>query len=123
MTSSSDAMRIHRAVRAAVRRGPLPDCFHGGRPVVNHDLADGARAMAELRARRGRRRFPRLRAIPMRLRGTVIGALNLFRTDRGSLSDDDVTVAQALADVATIAILQNRTSVMAAEVNAQLTRR
>ena len=29
-------------------------------------------------------------------------------------------IAQALADVATIAILQNRTSIMAAEVNAQL---
>ena len=50
-------------------------------------------------------------AIPMRLRGQIIGALNLFRTETGSLSDDDVVVAQALADIATIAILQNRNTV------------
>ncbi len=57
----------------------------------------------------------------MRLRGSVIGALNLFRTETGSMSDDDVAVAQALADVATIAILQNRAAVEAQEVNTQLT--
>ena len=51
----------------------------------------------------------------MRLRGQIIGALNLFRTETGSLSDDDVVVAQALADIATIAILQNRTAVEADE--------
>ena len=50
-------------------------------------------------------------AIPMRLRGQVIGALNLFRTETGSLNDDDVLVAQALADVATIAILQHSTPI------------
>ena len=57
----------------------------------------------------------------MRLRGSVIGALNLFRTETGSMSDEDVAVAQALADIATIAILQNRAAVEAQEVNTQLT--
>ena len=57
----------------------------------------------------------------MRLRGQIIGALNLFRTETGSLSDDDVIVAQALADIATIAILQNRTAVETRDLNAQLT--
>ena len=47
----------------------------------------------------------------MRLRGQVIGALNLFRTSTGSLNDDDVIAAQALADIATIAILQHRTAI------------
>ena len=57
----------------------------------------------------------------MRLRGQIIGALNLFRTETGSLDDDDVAIAQALADLATIAILQNRTTVEQRDVNAQLT--
>jgi GAF domain-containing protein len=57
----------------------------------------------------------------MRLRNKVIGVLNLFRTTTRSLSDDDVTAAQALADVATIAILQRRHSRDAAELNEQLT--
>jgi hypothetical protein len=42
----------------------------------------------------------------MRLRGTVIGALNMFRVAEGAMEDDDIVAAQALADIATIAILQ-----------------
>ena len=44
----------------------------------------------------------------MRLRGTVIGALNLFHIDQGEMRQADVDAGQALADVATIAILQHR---------------
>ena len=57
----------------------------------------------------------------MRLRSQVIGALNLFRSEPGALSEEDVIVAQALADVATIALLQHRTAVAAELVNEQLT--
>ena len=57
----------------------------------------------------------------MRLRSQIIGALNLFRSEPGALSDSDVIVAQALADVATIALLQHRTAVAAEVVNEQLT--
>jgi GAF domain-containing protein len=56
----------------------------------------------------------------MRLRGRTIGALNLFRTEQGLLDTDDVVVAQGLADVATIAILQHRTSLDARLLNDQL---
>ena len=59
-------------------------------------------------------------ALPMRLRGTVIGALNLFRDHPGELEEDDVRAAQALADVATIAILQHRAGLEAGVLNAQL---
>ncbi len=44
----------------------------------------------------------------MQLRGDAIGALNLFSASPGTLSDDDVRLAQAMADIATIAILQER---------------
>ena len=56
----------------------------------------------------------------MRLRGRTIGALNLFRTEQGPLSDDDVLVAQGLADVATIAIIQHRSALDARTLNDQL---
>jgi GAF domain-containing protein len=46
----------------------------------------------------------------MRLRGTTIGALNLFQADHFQLPEDDVAAAQAFADIATIAILQNRSA-------------
>ena len=48
-------------------------------------------------------------ALPLRLRHRVVGALNLFQTAPHRLGDDDIALAQALADVATIAILQQRT--------------
>jgi AmiR/NasT family two-component response regulator len=56
----------------------------------------------------------------MRLRTNIIGALNLFRSTTGSLEDDDVTAAQALADIATIAIVQHRIAVDAQVLNRQL---
>src|SRR5437588_7065457 len=44
----------------------------------------------------------------MRLRSDVIGALNLFRASTGSLTGADVSACQALADVATISLLQDK---------------
>jgi GAF domain-containing protein len=64
--------------------------------------------------------FRAVHSLPMRLRGRTIGALNLFRTHQGALTDDDVLVAQGLADVATIAILQHQSSIDATALNAQL---
>jgi GAF domain-containing protein len=58
----------------------------------------------------------------MRLRGETVGALNLFRGEEGVLEDADVTAAQALADVATIAILQHRAARQAHVVIDQLNR-
>ena len=49
-----------------------------------------------------------MHAVPMRLRGLTIGALNLFGATPGALAPADLRVAQALADAATITILQDR---------------
>jgi len=121
MSSSNEAIRVVELFELQSAEGPCWDCFYSGRPVVNQDLTAAQERWPNFAPIAVAAGFRGSDAIPMRLRGNVIGALNLFRAERGSLSDDDVTVAQALADVATIAILQNRTSVMAAEVNAQLT--
>jgi hypothetical protein len=55
----------------------------------------------------------------MRLRGSVIGALNLFHDEAGEMHDADIGAAQALADIATIAILQQRPT-LEAQVVTQL---
>jgi GAF domain-containing protein len=64
--------------------------------------------------------FRSVHAIPMRLRGATIGALNLFRDHEGLLDEADVSAAQALADVATIGILQHRAAIQAHLVVDQL---
>jgi AmiR/NasT family two-component response regulator len=55
------------------------------------------------------------------LRRNVIAALNLFRAGPSSMSSEDLVAAQALADVATIAILQHNAATSAQVVNQQLT--
>jgi GAF domain-containing protein len=120
MTSTSEAMRVVELFELQSEEGPCLDCFHDGRPVVNQDLTaavDRWPRFAPVAVRAG---FLAADAIPMRLRKQTIGALNLFRARPGSLGRDDVDAAQALADVATIAILQNRGTVEAHEINSQL---
>jgi GAF domain-containing protein len=120
MASSSEAMRVLEVFELQADEGPCMDCYRSGLPVVNQDLT------------RSRDRWPRftpealdagfrsVHALPMRLRGNVIGALNLFRTDQGAMRDDDLAAAQAFADVATIAILQHRAAMHAQSLNEQL---
>jgi GAF domain-containing protein len=64
--------------------------------------------------------FRSVQSLPMRLRGTVIGALNLFQVGTGEMPRADIEGAQALADVATIAILQHRAALEAQVLNQQL---
>ncbi|PWU59160.1 transcriptional regulator, partial [Micromonospora globispora] len=52
--------------------------------------------------------FAAVHALPMRLRSEVIGALNLFDTQPGALDQGKLRIGQALADVATIGLLQHR---------------
>ncbi|MCU1431294.1 MAG: hypothetical protein JWP95_399 [Actinotalea sp.] len=60
--------------------------------------------------------------IPLQRGGRTVGALNLFRTAGGALTQDDLTVARAMADVATVGILQHRALDHAATVTSQLQR-
>ena len=120
MTSSDETMRTVELFELQSREGPCLDCYRSGQPVVNQDLTslDGRwPRFARFAVEAG---FLAADAIPMRLRGQVIGVLNLFRNQTGSLAVADVTVAQALADVATIAILQHRHAAGTAAVNDQL---
>jgi AmiR/NasT family two-component response regulator len=56
----------------------------------------------------------------MRLREQVIGALNLFRAEAGALAPEDIRVGQALADVATISLLHERSMRHSDTLNEQL---
>lgn len=120
MASSNDAMRVVELFEVQAKEGPCLDCYRTGRPVVNQDLASVNGRWPRFSDVAMRAGFRAADAIPMRLRGQVVGALNLFRSETGSLTADDVVVAQALADVATIGILQHRATSDARVVNEQL---
>jgi hypothetical protein len=85
--------------------GFLPERGPGDR-----DRSDrGGRSVAGVRSgARVAHRFRSVHALPLRLRGRGIGALNLFTGVPGPLPAPDLALGQALADVATIGILQER---------------
>ena len=120
MASSDETMRTLELFEVQSQEGPCLDCFRSGRPVLNRDLASAADLWPSFAAEALDAGYRSVHALPMRLRGTVIGALNLFNTETGAMGQINVDAAQALADVATIAILQHRASLEAQVVNGQL---
>jgi GAF domain-containing protein len=92
----------------------------GGKAVVNQDLAAANGRWPHFAPEALAAGFRSVHALPMRLRGTIIGALNLFHVEAGDMPESDVETAQALADVATIGILQHRASLEAQVLNQQL---
>ena len=100
--------------------GPCVDAYRTGKPVVNADLSANASRWPRFSTAAREAGFVSVHALPMRLRGDVIGALNLFCTQSSDLSDSDQHVGQALADIATIGILQHRGNQNADIVTTQL---
>jgi GAF domain-containing protein len=86
--------------------GPCLDCFATGQPVANADLLGAVDRWPTFAPRAIELGYRSVHAFPMRLREHTIGALNLFGTSSVLFDPSEVRVVQSLADVATIAILQ-----------------
>lgn len=122
MASSSEAMRILELFEIQSQEGPCLDAYRTGQAVLNQHLGSGKERWPAFAAEAVAAGFRSVHALPMRLRGSVIGAMNLFRGAARDLSEADVQVGQAFADVATIAIHQHRAAQEAQTVNEQLNR-
>jgi GAF domain-containing protein len=120
MASSSETMRILELFEIQAQEGPCLDCYRTGLPVLNQDLATANDRWPRFAPEAVNAGFHTVHALPMRLRGTVIGALNLFHVHAGDMRQADLDAAQAMADVATIAILQHRAAHEAQLLNEQL---
>jgi transcriptional regulator with GAF, ATPase, and Fis domain len=107
LASTSEQTRLLELFELQNSEGPCLDCFHSGEQVVNVGVETARRRWPVFAARAATAGFGSVHALPLRLRGTVIGAVNLFCADR-ELSSEDVDVGQALADVATIGLLSQR---------------
>ncbi|MBV8161856.1 MAG: GAF and ANTAR domain-containing protein [Acidimicrobiia bacterium] len=121
VASSSETVRLLELFELQADEGPCVDCYRSGRAVVQPELDRAGDRWPHFAPKALEAGFGSVQALPMRLRDHSIGALNMFRVAKGPLSDDDVLLAQALADVATIAILQHRATRDAQLLNDQLT--
>jgi transcriptional regulator with GAF, ATPase, and Fis domain len=120
VAASSEAARLLELFQLQNDQGPCLDCFRSGRPVAAADLAAETRRWPRFAAAAGQAGFAAVQALPMRLREQVIGALNLFRADAGAFDPADIRVGQALADVATISLLHERSMRHSDTLNEQL---
>lgn len=106
--STSEEAELVEIFQLAAGEGPCLDCFRTGAPVtVGNIEADGG-PWPTFSTEALKFGFRSVHATPLRLRGQVIGTMNLFSHHVGALVSEDIAVAQALADVATIGILQER---------------
>jgi len=106
--ASSEAVGLLELFQVQNDEGPCLDCYRSGTAVVDADLATAATRWPVFAPRAVAAGFRSVHAFPMRVRERVIGALNIFGSDEQSLPPEEARVVQALADVATIAILQER---------------
>ena len=115
MAASTEGAKHLELFQLQHAEGPCLDCFRTHQPVITTDLAQESRRWPEFAPRAIEAGVHSVHAFPMRLRDRVIGALNVFGEEPLPLGPADVKVVQAMADVATIAILQER-AISSAEV-------
>src|ERR1700685_1243322 len=120
VAASSEAVRLLELFQLQNDQGPCLDCFRGGQPVTVADLNAEAQRWPRFTAAAQQAGFAAVQALPMRLREQVIGALNLFRATPGALAPAEIRVGQALADVATISLLHERSMRHSDTLNEQL---
>ena len=109
MAASDEEARLLELFQVQSREGPCQDCYRQGRPVVNADLAEATDRWPLFAPQAVDAGFRSVHAFPMRLSGEVIGALNIFGHETGRMEPSEIRVVQALADIATIGLLQERT--------------
>lgn len=120
VASSSEAMRVVELFELESEEGPCLDAYRTGSAVVHDSLADTSGrwpAFAPVALGAG---FRSVLAVPMHLRGDLVGAIELFRPHDGRLDDSDLFAIQALTDMATIAVLHHRMMREAQTLNEQL---
>ena len=108
MASSAESVKLLELFQLQYQEGPCLDCYRTGEPVINTDLNTADERWPLLAPRAIQEGFQSVHAFPLRHRHKVIGALNLFSRDVGRLEPMDVRIIQALADIATIGLLQER---------------
>jgi transcriptional regulator with GAF, ATPase, and Fis domain len=108
IASSNEHVRLLELFQLQNDEGPCLDAYASGHRVSNTDLRVDSVHWPRFALAATQAGFAAVDALPMRLRSQVIGALNLFRVDAGDLGEPVLRNAQALVDVATIGLLQER---------------
>lgn len=108
VAASTEEARLVELVQLQNLEGPCLEVSSTGRPVQAADLRAAGTPWPRFTQAALAAGFLSVQAVPMRLRDSVLGAVNLFSEEVGPLDDETITLAQALADAATIGIVHQR---------------
>jgi GAF domain-containing protein len=108
MASSSERSDALDLLQTQNDEGPCFECFHRGEPVSSVDLKSEPGRWPTFGPAAVELGFCSVQALPMRAHGDTVGALNLFRSEPGRIWDDDLPLGQGMADIAAVALLQER---------------
>jgi GAF domain-containing protein len=108
VASSSQATRLLELFVLQNNEGPCLDCVRAGAAVISSNLEEDRGRWPLFVPAAQLAGFQSVAALPMRLREQIIGGLTLFMDTAREVPPEDRRAAQALADVATIGILQQR---------------
>jgi GAF domain-containing protein len=108
MASSSERADSLELLQSQNSEGPCYDCYLLGRVVAVENLRTNLDRWPMFAPAAVESGFLSVYSIPMRVRRETIGALNLLRSNVGPIPDSDRTLGQGLADIAAVALLQER---------------
>lgn len=107
MAASTEQIQLLELFQLQNDEGPCLDCFRSGAVIAEAHL-DRSGQWPRFAAESVAAGYPSVCAIPLRLKERVLGCLNLFMATTVSLPPTDITLARALADVASIAVVQDQ---------------
>jgi GAF domain-containing protein len=107
IASSEERMRLLELFELQGAQGPCLDAFSSGRSL-QASAADSRIRWPVFAAHAAEVGFQRMCAVPLRVRADIIGALNVFRGSDEPFSEDEMEIAQAMGEVAAIALIQER---------------
>ena len=127
VAASSEEATILELFQLQRAEGPCLDCFHTGEAVSVSDLSVQEQKWPQFTGAAKRAGYASVHAVPLRLRERVLGALNLFSAEVGPLGTADLELAQALAHVASVALVQEKAAadkdLIVSQLNTALTSR
>ncbi|CAN5516864.1 GAF and ANTAR domain-containing protein [soil metagenome] len=117
--ASNEQAQLLELLQVQNDEGPCWDCYHTGDVIISQDMTAGSPwpRFAPVSVAAG---YPSVCAVPMSLKQFRMGCLNLFMSEPVRLPDADIALAHALADVASIAIVQDEATRAAAMHEHQL---
>ena len=120
VASTSEQSRLIDLLQISASAGPCVECVRTGRPVAVSDVENLPARWSAFQSEARVHGFRSVCALPLRIRDEIIGSLNLFRTRAGYIEAGFVRAAQALADIASVSVVTERSLREATEISRQL---